>query len=879
MSRINVLVASTADTKAAVIAERVAARTDMTLVGGRYMTADRVDAFLDAEPSLSQIAVILLGNPAETREIAERWIAKRRGLVVMLVDLVDDVIRIQGVTLRDPRLDALLTTLRDIVERVGPESADRVVRIHLTAESGATDEDERGVEGVAGVEGVKGDEDDRGDHTPSRDADAVARPLLDASVNWMHHLLRDAIERVPSENGDVHGLSVTQATLLQSLDAPSLRTADDRPDGPDAASDTLDTVLASAVAHPDQYQEPLAIATRAFGLERLQFRLLVLALAPEIDFRFQRCIGFLLDEMGRRVGTFGLYSMLLGATTTIREELGSLDRWLVFDGPPGQRATADEPLRVDACLARWLLGEPDALGADPRARRAIRLDPWPGAALLTSPHIRATAKALIERLTIADASGQARRWLLLTGADSAGWRAVLEVGALACRTLPIRVETIRLAGADPGDIDDHGRRVARWSRLTGRPLILDTIDTDAAPGQGTDDEWLRSFLSAVASTGVPAAVTSEDEARTVRLLGSTAFDLIASSPLDDDVQLEAVRASARGADLWLSDDDARAMVRRYPLRVDGLEHVMHLARSRPLNYESDDPRLERFTAAAKELVAEGLSHLADRLEPIFDLDDVVLPPDRTAQLIEIVDNVRFARQVLDDWKFGRRLPYGRGVTALFFGQSGTGKTMAAMGIARRLGIQLLRLDLSRVVSKYIGDTEKNIDRVFTDAQRSGAAMLIDEADALLGKRSEVKDAHDRYANIEVAFLLQRMEAFDGLVFLTTNRKQGLDPAFLRRLRFIIDFPRPDADARETIWRQCLPDGSHTLTDAAFRQLARKIDVTGGHLRQITLRGAFIAAAAGTLIGLEHLAQAANAELAKLGMPAVAIDLAAGRRAA
>src|SRR6185369_10628125 len=164
------------------------------------------------------------------------------------------------------------------------------------------------------------------------------------------------------------------------------------------------------------------------------------------------------------------------------------------------------------------------------------------------------------------------------------------------------------------------------------------------------------------------------------------------------------------------------------------------------------------------------------------------------------------------------------VAALFHGPSGTGKTMAAMGVAHRLGIQLLRLDFSRVVSKYIGDTEKNIDRVFTDAGRSGAAILIDEADALLGKRSEVKDAHDRYANIEVAYLLQRMETFEGLAILTTNLRQNLDPSFLRRLRFVVDFPRPDSAARMQIWRQCLPEESHVLDDIDFRQLARKIDL-------------------------------------------------------
>jgi SpoVK/Ycf46/Vps4 family AAA+-type ATPase len=183
------------------------------------------------------------------------------------------------------------------------------------------------------------------------------------------------------------------------------------------------------------------------------------------------------------------------------------------------------------------------------------------------------------------------------------------------------------------------------------------------------------------------------------------------------------------------------------------------------------------------------------------------------------------------------------------------------------------------VSKYIGDTEKNIDRVFNDAQRSGSAILIDEADALLGKRSEVKDAHDRYANIEIAYVLQRMEAYEGLAILTSNMRQNMDAAFLRRLRFIVDFPRPDVHAREQIWRFCLPKESHELDDAAFRQLSRKIDLTGGHIRQITLRAAFLAAAEGVRINLAHVAAAAQAEFAKLGLPAADIDVNLDRRAA
>lgn len=205
-------------------------------------------------------------------------------------------------------------------------------------------------------------------------------------------------------------------------------------------------------------------------------------------------------------------------------------------------------------------------------------------------------------------------------------------------------------------------------------------------------------------------------------------------------------------------------------------------------------------------------------------------------------------------------------------------------VARRLDVHILRLDFSRVVSKYIGDTGKNIDRVFNDARKSGCAILIDEADALLGKRSEVKDAHDRYANIEVAYLLQRMEAYEGPAILTTNLRQNLDAAFLRRLRFIIDFPRPDASAREEIWRRCLPDNSHELDTAAFQLLARKIELTGGHILQITLRAAFAAAAAAAdkLIGfdhIDHIVYATNAEFAKLGIPAIELDLQAGRRTA
>jgi AAA+ superfamily predicted ATPase len=848
-SAINVLVVATSpDMKAEGIAAAVEARSDMDLVGHRVLTVAETDVRLQSLPLPLPCAVVIVGPPATTEDLAERWLAARADLVVMHVELVADLVRIAGVALRDPSLPSLLSALRELVERVSTQPQQRVSRVRLRS--------------IGAPANVSAEASDR----------AVAqRPLLNAAIEWAHTLLRDAVENVPDHNGDVHGLSVTRTTLLQSLDAPAERVASALPQELAESSATLDRALSAA----DAATEPLAAAARVFDLEPLEFRLVVLALTPELDHRYQRCAGFLLDELGRRVGTLGLYAALLGAPARVRGELaraGALARWRVFEGQPGRAWVADEPLRLDPFLAEWLLGDPNALDADPRVRRAMRLVPWPGAALLTADVERASAASLLGKLQASSDT----RWVLLGGDDPAGWRALVELGATAANVEPIRVSTAHLAGVDLIEIEECARRVGRLTRLTGAPLVVDVARRE---GPDADDEGIRLFLVTLGRTACRAALICDDEARVVSLLGGAPYERMDETALPMAARVAAVRTAATGAGAYLTQASAEAIARQYPLHVDGFEHAMHLAQGRPLNYDADDPRLARFIAACQQAAGEGVSHLAERIEPVFTLDDVVLPPDRKQQLIEVVDNVRLAAHVLDEWKFSRKLPYGRGVSALFFGPSGTGKTMAAMGVARALGIQLLRIDLSRVVSKYIGDTEKNLDRVFSDAQRSGSAILIDEADALFGKRSEVKDSHDRYANIEVAYLLQRMEAYQGLAILTTNLRQNLDPAFVRRLRFIVDFPRPDAEAREKIWRHCLPAACHALDDGAFRQLARRIDLTGGHICQITVRAAFIAAAADTRIGLEHVAQAARAELAKLGMPPVELDLVAKRRAA
>lgn len=826
MARINVLVATTSpDLKAEGIAKSVALRADMRLIREKPVPAGEVEKVLDSIVSQAGCALAIVGNSAETYKLAQQWLAKRSDLVVLCVDVIGDNV---SIGLRDPRLDPLLTTLRDLVNRFGTESSKRLVHFRLSTH----------------------------------------RPLLQASINWVHSLLRDAIGRISDDNGDVHGLSVTRATLLQSLDESF---------EPIPNNHETEAALDGEFTSRDTNEEPMAVAARVFDLAPLEFRFMALTLAPELDFRFQRCIGFLLDDLGRRAGTPGLYCSLLGLTANVREELteaGALARWSVFDDYLGRPAAADEPLKLDPFLAQWLLGDRTALAVDPRVRRAMRLSPWPGGDLLkrTKDYLAVDAEQLINKI---DGSGTTR-WVLLSGRQAAEWRALLEFGAQNREIKLMRVEPARLMSFDLVEIEECANRIGRMARLTGYPLAIDLTRAEGIEGE---DHRIQLFLETLNKLKCTAAVICAQPAHVVRLVGAEPFELIEGRAISMSARIAAVRAAAQGADARLTEESAEFIANRYPLQVDGLEHAMHLAARRPKNFDADEPEAVRFSEACRELVSEGISHLAERIDPIFSLEDVVLPPDRKEQLSEIVDNVRLASRVLDGWKFRDQLPYGRGTAALFFGQSGTGKTMAAMGVARRLGTQILRIDLSRVVSKYIGETEKNLDRVFEDAQSSGSALVIDEAEGLLGKRSEVKDAHDRYANIEVAYLLQRLEAYDGLAILTTNMRQNIDAAFLRRLRFIIEFPRPDVEAREKIWRQCLPAESHALDDADYRQLARRVELTGGNIRQITLRAAFLAAAENVLINIQHIARAMRAEFAKLGMPPVELDLARRRLAA
>ncbi|MDR3692466.1 MAG: AAA family ATPase [Fimbriimonas sp.] len=315
---------------------------------------------------------------------------------------------------------------------------------------------------------------------------------------------------------------------------------------------------------------------------------------------------------------------------------------------------------------------------------------------------------------------------------------------------------------------------------------------------------------------------------------------------------------AIGVDASRLNGKLRQIVEQFDVPPGRLDEVVRHARSDGGSFE------KALWNEAKSASRRKLDELAQRIEPVASWDDLVLPDEQRTVLRELVAQVRKRAIVHHDWGFGDRIARGLGIAALFHGASGTGKTLSAEVLAHELGLDLFRIDLSSVVSKYIGETEKNLKKLFDAAERCGAVLLFDEADALFGKRTEVKDSHDRYANIEVGYLLQRMESYRGIAILTTNMKESFDPAFLRRLRFIVSFPFPGPQERIQIWQKSIPKKA-PVSDIDYSKLA-KLNISGGHIRNIALSAAFLAADEESEIRMSHFRAAAKTEYSKLDRP-------------
>ncbi len=315
----------------------------------------------------------------------------------------------------------------------------------------------------------------------------------------------------------------------------------------------------------------------------------------------------------------------------------------------------------------------------------------------------------------------------------------------------------------------------------------------------------------------------------------------------------------------LSDQDIALLAARFRLTGGQVKQVVATARDMArLRPDTCGPTVEDINAAARWHSNQGLSHLARRIHPSYSWDDIVLPGDQKAQLREICGYFSNMALVYEEWGFQSKTSLGKGLNVLFAGPSGTGKTMAADVMAGELGLDLYKIDLSSIVSKYIGETEKNLDRIFQEAQDSNAILFFDEADSLFGKRSEVRDSHDRYANIEISYLLQKMEEYQGIVVLATNLRKNLDDAFVRRMHFVVEFPMPEEAHRLEIWRRVFPGGAPVAESVDLEFVARRFKLSGGNIKNIAVTSAFLAAQDGQPISMRHIMLATKREYQKLG---------------
>jgi hypothetical protein len=602
----------------------------------------------------------------------------------------------------------------------------------------------------------------------------------------------------------------------------------------------------------------LEIVTDLFDLSPFARALLALTAGIELDARFAPLCAQAQGDRERAYPTFGLaLAALPGAAWAELSPEAPLRRWRLLEIPSGGTGSngglAASRLEIDERILHFLAG------VDHRDQRLEHLtDPVHPSGPLVPSH-----RLLAARITTIWTDAAARGGLpaiQLCGPDPASRRAV---AAAVCDQLELELVAM---GAEalptaPRELDDLLRLWQREMMLGSGALLIDAGEVDA----GSDPAREAALGRFVERLDGPLFLASR-ERRRGRERPLIAIDVARPTTEEQrDLWRDRLSVLAEGG-LDLSST-IEGLAEQFDLPAPRLEAAAATALG-ALGAEEEAPSPAATAAAlwdaCRQQARPRLDDLAQRIEPTATWDDLILPPRERELLKTIAAHIGQRTTVHERWGMGGGGWRGRGVSALFSGPSGTGKTLAAEVLAGALRLDLYRIDLAITVSKYIGETEKNLRRVFDAAEEGGAILLFDEADALFGKRSEVKDSHDRHANIEVSYLLQRMESYRGLAILTSNLKDALDPAFLRRLRFMLQFPFPDADQRAGIWRRAF--SSATPTEGIDEEKLSRLNVSGGNIRNIALSAAFLAAAERGPVRMAHLLEAARIELIKVGRP-------------
>jgi SpoVK/Ycf46/Vps4 family AAA+-type ATPase len=626
---------------------------------------------------------------------------------------------------------------------------------------------------------------------------------------------------------------------------------------------------------------PLDRITQTFDLSLFERQVLIACAAAEIDLGFESLYAYVQNDVNRKWPTADLLLRLFSSSAldriALRDSLsqqGALirNRLAIFADDSQGRAqhSPARALALDEHILDFLL---DHSGPDRRLRSfASLLAPRSALGDLLLP------EPLITQLMRAVHSTFPPPLILLYGPAGSGKRTTVEAVSHAMEQ-HLLVADLRAAISQPLTLDEYLPLLQRDAALHRATLFLahaESLEPDArrrllyllgsSQTQGNTDLYQPlTFLGSTPpdSSAMHSATPADSLSFTLPVpsyqsridLWHTALDRTGLALLAADVASLSSRFSLTGGEInGACVEAARTLELRHPdLQDPDLHHPQHAALTMPV-----------LTAAIGNQSSHALHQLAQKVESVHTWSDLILPRRAMQQLRDVCSSAKFRHVVYSEWGFDRKLAMGKGLNVLFCGPSGTGKTMAAGILAVELGLDIYKIDLSTVISKYIGETEKQLSLIFKEARSSNAILFFDEADALFGKRSEVKDAHDRYANVETAYLLQKIEEYEGIVVLTTNLRKNIDDAFARRMHHVIEFSFPDAAQRLLIWTNLLPAAAHCDPDIDFGFLARQFDLSGGAIRNIALAAAFLAAEQQSSIRMEHFILATAREIIKLG---------------
>ena len=714
-------------------------------------------------------------------------------------------------------------------------------------------------------------------HTVPCDLDDLLQHVL---LRLTRHAARYG-HRMLQADGRLSDLYVSIREVQSVLGADR---GDEPPPAPLSDRAALPT-LEEADAAVDEHAQGLAPATDSalgrlqtlFGLTDGQLLLLIAAAAPALSLDISRLYTFAWADFSRKRPSVGFLAELMadgGSAAEVRQQVAEFGddsplvarRLLVVGdaGPWGGAPGGGDP----GPLLHRAVSVPDSVIAELTGRTRLPppwvelpVEPAPDPADLFGPE---GAEPLIKRL--ADIGPSAPR-LLLIGPAGSGRRSVL---AAHTGAQPLIVELSRLV--DSGDVVARLSEAAQEALLRGRTLLVrgDGVvdDADRIATHGPD---LARVLDD--HPGALAITARRPAARLHRWIGRL-VELVLPSPTTDQQRTLWQRALAAAG--CATDELPDELVRRFDLPPGAIADAVEDARARAVLLDGGTtsgttPALTRddLVHAVRRRADHALSEIAEPFDTSLGWDDVVLPETTLSRLQEILSHARHREQVLDHWGFRKKLSYGQGLSCLFAGPPGTGKTMLAGVLARELGREIYRVDVSRITSKWVGETEKNLARVFEEAERAQVILLFDEADSLFASRTEVKSSNDRFANMQVNFLLQRMESYDGMTILTTNFEASIDEAFKRRIRFWVTFPFPDAAQRTSLWRSMLPEVAPVdpeIPESEWDALGEEFELSGGSIKNAALRAAFYAARKEDeqTIVFDHLWDAATAEMRDMG---------------